>query len=415
MTDRDFDIVIWGATGFTGHLVAEYLMRHGGDDLRLAIAGRDEAKLERTRARLGGAGRGPASKDRKLPILLGDSFDAASLDAIASRTKVVCSTVGPYAKYGSEMVAACARAGTDYCDITGEPHFVRRMADAHHEEAEDSGARIVHCCGYDSIPSDLGTLMMQDAMHERHGVHAQEVKCFAGETKGYASGGTVASILNLLDEAKRDSKVRRTIGNPYGLDPEGTPRGPDGPDQRGVRFDDDLGMWTAPFLMAVINTRIVRRSHALLGQPWGRGFAYSEMMSTGKGPGGLARATAVTGGMGAVAVAGSSAGARRLFKRYLPSPGDGPTVAQREAGYFRTRLIAKAKVDGRDVTLRGLVAGVQDPGYGETSKMLGESALCLALDEPKPGLHGGVLTPASAMGMRLVERLRDAGMTFEIQ
>ncbi|MGD8318530.1 MAG: saccharopine dehydrogenase NADP-binding domain-containing protein, partial [Myxococcales bacterium] len=255
---REFDIVLWGATGFTGRLVADYLVRHylGGDEgLRLALAGRNQEKIEAIIKEIGAP---------PLPILIGDSFDATSLSEIASRAEVVISTVGPYAKYGAELVAACVRHGTDYCDLTGETQFVRKMIDQHHEEAKRTGARIVHCCGYDSIPSDLGTLMMQKAFEERFGHYAAEVKMAAGEMSGSFSGGTFASMMNILDELKENPKLRKILGDPYALNPEGT-RGSDQRDQTGVRFDKDLDMWTAPFIMAAINTRIVRRSHALMG------------------------------------------------------------------------------------------------------------------------------------------------------
>lgn len=409
---RELDVVVWGATGFTGELVAGYLLDHYGDGaLRIALAGRSRARLEALRARLATRHPGAAA----LPLLLGDSFDAASLDALASQARVVCSTVGPYAKYGAKLVAACVHRGTDYCDLTGETPFIRRMIDAHHEAARQSGARIVHCCGYDSIPSDLGTLMLEDTMRERHGSVCSRVQLFAGESKGGMSGGTIASMLNIIDEARRDHEVRRILGDPYALNPEGERHGPDGRDSMRVRFDRDLEMWVGPFVMAAINTRIVRRSNALLGYPWGRDFRYSEEMSFGRGAKGLAAATAVAGGVAALVVAASVRPTRALLERALPSPGEGPDRAAREAGYFVTRLVGTGEdASGRRVQLRARVEGRSDPGYGETTKMLGESAACLALDGARLASRGGILTPASAMGMRLVERLRAAGMLFEV-
>ncbi|MGB5696398.1 MAG: saccharopine dehydrogenase NADP-binding domain-containing protein [Polyangiales bacterium] len=401
---REFDIVLWGATGFTGRLVGEYLVRNylGGETgLRLALAGRNKQKLQEIAGEIGAS---------NLPVLIGDSFDADSLDAIARKAEVVISTVGPYAKYGAELVAACARNGTDYCDLTGETQFVRAMIDAHQEEANRTGARIVHCCGYDSIPSDLGTLMVQEAFKQRHGKYASEVKMAAGEMSGSFSGGTFASMLNILDEMKEDPSLRKVLGNPYALNPKGV-RGPDKGDQTGIRFDKDFDMWTAPFLMAAINTRIVRRSHALMGLPWGQDFRYSEVMSTGKGPKGWSRAAVFVGGI--VAFMGSLAFplTRPLVEKRLPSPGEGPSQEARDKGFFKTRFAALG--DGHVV--RGMVSDQRDPGYGSTAVMLSESALCLVLDNAKLRSEGGVLTPASAMGMPLVERLRRAGMTFEIQ
>ncbi len=413
MNKRAFNVVVWGATGFTGQLVAEYLIkRYGGDALELALGGRSREKLEAVRAGLAQSEPGAA----ELSLLVGDSFDAASLDAIAAQTRVVCSTVGPYAKYGAELVAACVRHGTSYCDLAGEVQFMRRMIDAHHEAAKQSGARIVHACGFDSIPSDLGTLLLQQASEERHGAACSRVKLFAGEMKGSFSGGTFASILNLLDEAKRDRTIRRIVGDPYALCPDGERQGPDGPDPMRVRHDRDLGMWVGPFLMAAANSRVVRRSHALLGHPWGRDFRYSEEASFGHGAKGLARATATAGGLAALVAAASVPATRALLERKLPKPGEGPSRAEREAGYFVTRLVGSGRdAGGQPVRVRVRVEGHADPGYGETAKMLGESAVCLALDSDQLEAGGGVLTPASAMGLRLVERLRDAGMQFDVQ
>jgi short subunit dehydrogenase-like uncharacterized protein len=401
---REFDIVLWGATGFTGRLVADYLARNylGGDTgLRLALAGRNKEKLESVANEVGAP---------QLPILIGDSFDADSLDAIASKAEVLITTVGPYAKYGAEIVAACVRNGTDYCDLTGETHFVRAMIDAHHEEAQRTGARIVHCCGFDSIPSDLGTLMVQEAFKQRHDKYACQVKLAAGEMSGGPSGGTIATMMNIVDELKENPGLRKVLGNPYALNPKGV-RGPDKRDQTGVRFDKDFDMWTAPFLMAATNTRIVRRSHALMGLPWGEDFRYSEVMSTGKGAKGWSRAASVTGGI--VALTGGLAlpFTRPLIEKRLPSVGEGPSKETRDKGFFKTRLIALG--DGQ--TVHALVADQHDPGYGSTAIMVSESALCLALDGAELEVQGGVLTPASAMGMRLVDRLRAAGMTFEIR
>jgi len=401
---RDFDIVLWGATGFTGQLVADYLVRnylHGSTKLRFALAGRNEEKVRGVATEIGAP---------DLPILVGDSFDAGSLDAIASRAEVIISTVGPYAKYGAELVAACVRNGTDYCDLTGETQFVRAMIDAHEDEARRTGARIVHCCGYDSIPSDLGTLMVQDAFKERHGSYASEVKMAAVDMRGGASGGTIASMLNIFDELKTNPGLRKVLGNPYALNPKGV-RGPDKGDQTGARMDKDLGMWTAPFVMAAINTRIVRRSHALMGLPWGEDFRYSEVMGTGKGAKGFSRALSVAGGL--VAFMGSIAipFTRPFVEKKLPSPGEGPDAEARAKGRFKTLLLALG--NGRAV--RGIVSHNRDPGYGSTAVMLSESALCLALQGAELDTPGGILTPATAMGTRLIERLRKAGLTLEVE
>jgi short subunit dehydrogenase-like uncharacterized protein len=409
---RATDVVLWGATGFTGALVAEYLAaRLAETDLRLALGGRDRDKLERLRWRLGE--RWPAAAG--LPVVVADSRDRSALAAIAADTEVVCTTVGPYAKHGHELVAACVEQGTDYCDLTGEVQFIRAMVDRHHETARGTGTRIVHCCGFDSIPSDLGTLMLHDAMAERS-ARLDELKLVVGASRGGFSGGTVASLLNVVEEAARDRTIRRIVGHPYALNPEGERHGPDGPDLQRPRFDADLGQWTGPFVMAAINTRVVRRTNALLGWPYGRDFRYSEVTGFGPGFKGRFDATLMSGGLGAFVGAVSWSPTRALLEKVaLPSPGEGPSREAREAGFFKLKLHARGTdADGDTIRLVGRVEGDNDPGYGETAKMLGESALCLALDGGELESPGGVLTPASAMDRILLERLRAAGMVFEV-
>ncbi len=409
---RRFDVVLWGATGFTGQLTAEYLLRrHAGEGLRIALAGRNIGKLERVRDELSAVDKEAASFE----LLRGDSHDRASLDAIAKEAEVVCSTVGPYSKYGAALVEAVAAAGTDYCDLTGEPQFVRAMIDAHHARAEQTGARIVHCCGFDSIPSDLGTWNVVHQAKERFDITLDEVKLITGRMKGGVSGGTIASMMQVLEDVKKDRSILRKIGNPYGLNPEGERRGPDQSDQKGVRYDDDLPGWTGPFVMAAINTRVVRRSNALLDYSYGREFRYSECSGTGRGAKGLMRATALAAGVTAM-MAGSAFGPTRdLIVGRLPAPGEGPSRDAREAGSFVLHLIGKGRTSsGQAVTVRSKVVGKADPGYGETAKMLGESALCLALDGDELDAPGGIRTPASTMGRHLLARLRRQGMEFPV-
>lgn len=391
------DLVLFGATGFTGRLVAEYL---AGKHQRFALAGRDRTKLEALRRELG--------LPQETPILIGDARDAASLEAIVKQAKVVCTTVGPYAKYGSALVAACAKNGVDYCDLAGETQWIRRMVDEHHDEAAKSGARIVHCCGFDSLPSDLGVLMLQEHAKKTHGAPCDTITFALRKTRGGFSGGTVASMLNIMEEAKRDRSVRKVLGDPYALNPPGERSGPDGGDQRGVAFDKDLNGWTAPFVMAAINTRIVRRTNALGGYPYGRSFRYREVMSFPKGARGLAMATGVTAALGGFVAAAALPGIGSLVHRAVPKPGEGPSAEARASGFFEILLVGR----GRDFTVRGTVAGKGDPGYGATAVMLSEAALCLAGEERKTG--GGVLTPAYAMGLPLIERLRAAGMQLTV-
>jgi short subunit dehydrogenase-like uncharacterized protein len=411
---RPFDVVLFGATGFTGRLVAEYLAARAAEaGVRWAIAGRSRQKLEAVRAELTRQDEGLA----ELAIRVADSSDLPALTKLAAQTRVVCTTVGPYARYGRDLVRACAREGTSYCDLTGEPTFVRAIVDECHEIARDSGARIVTAAGYDSIPSDLGTYLAWDHARKKHGVGLSWCKVFTGRTRGAASGGTVATILNVFDQARESRDTRRLLFDPHGLDPVRgkAPRDPFEDDQRGVRFDPDIGRWTAPFLMSGINTRIVRRSHALLaedGAGYGERFRYNEAMSFGAGARGLATATAVTAGTAGFFAAGSVRPLRALLERFaLPAPGEGPSREAIESGFFEMHVVAKTESGKR---LRGRVAGTQDPGYGETAKMIAETALCLAKDTPRLPDRFGILTPASAMGIRLVERLRDAGMTFDI-
>ncbi len=410
---RRFDVVLWGATGFTGKLTAEYLLqRHAGEGLRIALAGRNADKLERVQQELASIN----AEAKTFELLVGDSHDRASLDAITQDAEVVCTTVGPYAKYGKALVASCVEAGTDYCDLTGEPQFVRAMIDEHHARAIETGARIVHCCGFDSIPSDLGTWNLMHEAKERFGISLDEVKLITGRIKGGVSGGTVASMLQVVEDVKADRSILRTLGNPYGLNPEGERRGPDESDQKGVRYDDDLPGWTGPFVMASVNTRVVRRSNALLGYPYGREFRYSECSGTGDGPKGLLRATSLAAGVTGLMAGIAFAPSRKLIMRKLPSPGEGPNREQREAGSFVLHLIGKGRNEaGQPVTVRSRVVGKADPGYGETAKMLGESALCLALDGAALESPGGMGTPAATMGESLLARLREQGMEFVVE
>jgi short subunit dehydrogenase-like uncharacterized protein len=410
IADRPLDVVLWGATGFTGALVAEYLLRQYGAraSLRWALGGRSPSKLEQLRERLMGIDETAS----ELPLLIGDGADRASLEAIASKTRVVCSTVGPFTRHGRELVAACVETGTDYCDSTGEPQFVRAMIDAHHARAGVTGARIVHCCGFDSIPSDLGTLMVQEAARVAHGSPCTRVRHFITLRGGALSGGTAASMVQLMDEATRDPFVRRLLRDPYALDP-GHPGGSGNDlDLVGVHWDSDLQTWTGPFLMAAVNARVVRRTHALLGYAWGQDFRYREGLAFGRGGAGLLRAAsvaaAVVGAFGVLAVPPLR---MAVAEHFLPAPGEGPSEAARRKSSFVSRFVGEVGTAG--VRVHGTVRGVGDPGYDETAKMLGESSVCLARDRDTTRTQGGVLTPASCMGMTLAARLRRQGMTFE--
>jgi short subunit dehydrogenase-like uncharacterized protein len=320
--------------------------------------------------------------------------------------------VGPYALYGEPLVRACAESGTDYCDLTGEAQWMRRMIATYEAAARASGARIVHCCGFDSIPSDLGVHHLQGIARQRHGQPCSTVKMRVQRIRGGLSGGTAASIMNLVKEAARDPQLRRELADPYSLCPASyAPR----LRQHNVGIaerDPDFGAWIAPFIMAAINTRIVFRTNALAGQPYGREFRYDEAVVTGRGLRGQAAAVAVSAGIGGMMLAGSIAPSRRFMERFvLPKPGEGPTPEQQRKGSFDLRFVGRGP-DGR--TVRTRVTGDRDPGYGSTAKMLGEAAACLALDVTAQAVPGGFWTPATAFGDTLIERLRThAGVQFE--
>jgi short subunit dehydrogenase-like uncharacterized protein len=406
---RRFDVVVFGATGFAGRLVAEYLAeRYGASDLRWAMAGRSPDKLERVRAEI--AEQHPAAKD--VELVVADSRDRASLERMAAAAEVVCTTVGPYALYGDPLVEACVDNGTDYCDLTGEVQWIRRGIDAHQARAEATGARIVHCCGFDSIPSDLGVFALQEAAIARDGTPVEEVRFFLAGAKGGFSGGTAASLANALKEAE-DPAVRKIMGHAYALNPEGERKGPDRGDQMGVAKDPISGRWTGPFVMAAVNTRVVRRSNALLGYRYGADFRYSEVVRFPRGAKGLASATAYTAGFAALLGALAARPTRALVERFaLPKPGEGPSRESIERGWFR--IVLSGRTGGEEV-LTVDVKGQRDPGYGATACMLAESALCLALQGRELSSPGGILTPASAMGQALVDRLNAQDVAFQIR
>lgn len=401
--DREFDICVWGASGFTGSLVAEFVARTYRDTpLRWAIAGRSSEKLEKLRAEIG---------LDALGVIQADSHDRSSLDALAARSKVVLSAVGPFAHLGSPLVAACVEKGSHYCDLAGEVQWIRAMIDRHHDRAARNKVRIVHCCGFDSVPMDLGVYFMQQQAVELHGAPCRSITMVVKASKGTFSGGTYASMLNVFEQARAERSLAQVLVDPYSLNPPAERHGPDTPDQRGVRHDDGVGSWTAPFVMAPINTKVIRRSHALLGFPWGRDFRYREAVMTGGGASGFSKASAIALGLG-VFMSGASYGASRwLLKRYfLPKPGEGPDRQTREQGFFDLRLFGMLQ---NGELMRARVTGEGDPGYSSTSRMVAEAAVCLAEDNLDAPF--GVLTPASAMAQPLLDRLQArAGLRFEI-
>lgn len=402
MSTRPYDLILWGASGFTGRLVAEYLaQRYSDENLRWAVAGRNREKLVEVLQEIG---------HPEIPILYGDSFDRASLLTLATQATTICSTVGPYTKYGSLLVAACVEAGAHYCDLTGEAGWVRQMIDRHHAQAEAAQLKIVHCCGFDSIPSDMGVFFLQKEIQARYGKYATHVRNFLKTAKGGLSGGTFASMLEILNEVQRDKAYAHLVNKPYALNPDPDFAGPDRPDLQTVAYAAVAKSWIAPFIMASINTRVVRRSHALAGFPYGSTFRYDEAMLMGKGWQGRLRGALLVMGLGLLMYGGN--GVRKIVARFMPKPGEGPGPEERAAGFFYFVLYGTLP-DGQ--IIQGKVKGDRDPGYGSTSKMLAECAVCLALDAEKLPKSAGVLTPSAAMGEVLLERLvQNAGLSFEV-
>lgn len=400
------DIVLWGAAGFVGRLLAGYLWpKYGASGkIRFALGGLDRSELE--------AVHGDLKADDRLPLIVGNAFDKPFINAMTKNARLVVSTVGPYARYGSALVAACAANGTDYCDLSGETQWMHRMINSHQKAAEASGARIVHACGFDSIPSDLGVLFLQTLAKDRFGHPMTDVKMRVKSIRGKLSGGTVASMLNVFEEVRNDPQVAKIAKNPYALAPEGMRSGVRQPNVSTFEYDADVGSWVAPFVMAAVNTRVVHRSNALMGHAWGTTFTYDEAMMMGRGLSGRIRAAAFAGTLGAFLVGGYFAPTRFLMKKtLLPKPGEGPSLEERESGFYKLVLIGKDP-DGSE--LRVTVKGDRDPGYGSTSKMLGEAAVCLFSDIGKNEVSGGFWTPATAMGQKLIDRLTaNAGLTFE--
>jgi short subunit dehydrogenase-like uncharacterized protein len=402
------DLIVFGATSFVGQILARYLFAQFGahDGLRWALAGRSAEKLHRLRGSLG-------PKAARLPIVLADAADAAALASLCGQTRAVVSTVGPYALYGEPLVKACVEAGTDYCDLTGEAQWIRRMIHAYEKAARRSGARIVHCCGFDSIPSDLGVHFLQREARLRYGVPCTAVKMRVKAMRGGFSGGTVASLMNVVREAAGNAELRRELANPYSLCPEGYAPAVRQPNVRSAQFDADFGAWIAPFVMSAINERIVQRSNALAGQAYGADFAYGEAMLTGRGLKGRLAAAGVTAGLAGFMVAGAVPPTRWALERFvLPAPGEGPSAEAQKSGFFDLRFHGRT-ADGR--VLRARVTGDRDPGYGSTAKMLGQAAACLALDFEGRRREGGFWTPATLFGDTLIARLTaHSGLAFEV-
>lgn len=388
--ETEFDIIVYGASGFTGRLVAEYLSQEyaGDSSLRWAMAGRSAEKLAQVRDEIGA----PAD----IPLVVADTSDPASIEAMVKRTRVVLTTVGPYQLYGGVVVAACAKHGTDYVDLCGEPAWMRQMIDAHGATAKQSGARIVFSCGFDSIPFDLGVFFLQQEALRQTGKPIQRVKGRVRKMKGTFSGGTAASLKASMAAAKADPGILQLMTNHFALTPGFS--GAEQPPANVPEYDESLGSWAAPFIMAAINTRNIHRSNLLLKHQYGSDFVYDEMLLTGPGDQGKAIADAV-------------AGDRSLSSDKAPKPGEGPSKEERENGFYDVLFIGTA-ANGK--TLMASVSGQKDPGYGSTSRMIAESAICLVRDATST--PGGIWTTAPAMGEALIKRLvAHAGLQFKLE
>ncbi|MFF2085104.1 saccharopine dehydrogenase family protein [Nocardia sp. NPDC058176] len=407
---REFDLTLFGATGFVGKLTAEYLLTAAPEGARIALAGRSADKLAAVRAELG-----PAAANWELVVA--DSTDQASLVALAERTKVVVTTVGPYLRYGLPLLGACAAAGTHYADLTGEPLFIHDAIEQFEQTAVGSGAKIVNSCGYDSIPSDLSVYEIYRATVADNTGELEDTTLVA-YLKGGMSGGTIDSGRAMMEDVAGDSSRGKILAHPYSLSPDRSMepdvgRQSDQALSRAENIDPSLDGWVTTFIMASHNTKVVRRSNGLLGWAYGKQFRYREVMNAGRSTAAPLVAAGIAGGI----VAGMASGAvlsrvslgRKLLDRILPKPGTGPSEKARRSGWFTMRTFARTSSGAK---YQATFSGTGDPGYQATAVLLGQSGLSLAFDE-LPQL-AGILTPATAMGEALTARLRDAGMTIEV-
>lgn len=407
MNNKPFDIVLFGATSFVGQITARYMLEKLGPNGQIswAIAGRSEQKLNQLKSSLGAAA-------DNVPLIIADSEDTDSLNALCRQSRVVISTVGPYLLYGEPMIKACADNGTDYCDLTGEAYWIKLMIDKYQATAEQSGARLINCCGFDSIPSDLGVHYLQQQAHNKFGQYFDQVKLGVKAIKGGASGGTIASMIEMLNAAKADPEARQAMGDPYLLCPQNQSYQIRQSSLKGPAYDRDFHCWSAPFVMEAINSRVVLRSNALQNMRYSDKFSYQEVMLTGVGFKGWLRGLSLSLGLAGFVVAMMIGPIGRLMqKSLLPKPGEGPSETQQQNGYYDLRIVGQNEQQQMAIK----VTGDRDPGYGSTAKILAQAGLCMALDVEKTDLPGGFWTPSTAMGDKLVARLiQHAGLGFEV-
>ena len=405
MKSHPYDIVIFGATSFVGKLICEYMLKQfSSGEVSWVLAGRSETKLSELKTSLG-------NKAKDLPIIVADAHDLEALKSMCEQTKVVMSTVGPYDLYGETLIQACVATGTDYCDLTGEPHWIKKMLESYEVAAQESGARIVHCTGFDSIPSDLGVYFTQREAVQQFGSTCSKIKMRVKNMRGSASGGTIATALNIAKELKEKPELRRDMVNPYSLcskDHGFKTR------QKSIKveFDKTFNTWVAPFFMSSINTRIVHRSNALSDKSYGQDFEYSEGVMTGKGFKGKTRARGIYWGLASFFAGAGISPIRGFLARFvLAKPGEGPSTKAQQQGFYDFRFIGTT-ADGQEIKTK--VYGDMDPGYGSTSKIMSQAAVCIAQDVSSD-FKGGFWTPATILGDQLIDRLNThSGVTFEV-
>ena len=410
MSDRQptYDLVVFGATGFVGRILCSYLLEQAGvnQSVKWAIAGRSKSRLKAVVAELGASA-------EDLPCITADATDEASLRSLCAQTRVVISTVGPYALHGEPLVKVCAETGTDYCDLTGEPQWVRQMIDRYQAAAQKSGAHIVHCCGFDSIPSDLGVYYLQQQAKQQFGEYCDRVKMRLKSAQGGFSGGTAASGINLIQEARTNPELRQELNNPYSLCSDVPSGAKHPPTLIPIEYDPDFEGWVSPFVMAAINTRIVLRSNELQEYSYGKRFQYEEAVLTGPNLTGWLAAKGLSAALTSLTVAAAFSPTRWILKHTIvPKQGEGPTQASQEQGFYDLRFWGATE---KGKTIETKVMGDRDPGYGSTAKMLGQAGLCLAQDFAEGDKPGGFWTPASMFGDVLIVRLiKFAGLAFEV-
>ena len=400
------ELVVFGATSFVGQILCHHLAeRFAPNELNWAMAGRSAAKLDSLKASLPESHRG-------IPSIVADAADEEALKAMVDQARVVISTVGPYDLYGEPLVKVCAQSGVDYCDLTGEVQWIRRMIAAYEDTAAASGARIVHCCGFDSLPSDLGVYFLQQHAMERFGAYCERVKMRVRAMRGGASGGTIASMMNIAKQVAADPQLRRELADPYSICPGDSKPATRQPNVSFAKHDADFDAWITPFIMAAINTRVVHRSNALSDYTYGKEFRYDEAVLTGRGVKGRAAATTAALAIGSFMAGASMAPTRWVLEKFVPAQGEGPSPKQQEEGFFNLLFLGKT-AKGEEIRVK--VTGDRDPGYGSTAKMLTQAGLCLARDIDKGAAPGGFPTPATIFGSKLIERLQaHAGLTFEL-